>query len=91
VAMAALKKSSIPAYDTRFVMQTSPFFLTENNQDDDIFRDLSKYPATMVFYMALWNLENLMNRLTEQYPENFPWPSYTIWVMMKNNTLFREH
>ncbi|HKK00151.1 MAG TPA: SAM-dependent methyltransferase [Desulfotignum sp.] len=72
VAMAALKKSSIPAYDTRFVMQTSPFFLTENDQDDDIFRDLSKYPATMVFYMALWNLENLIKRLTEQYPENLP-------------------
>lgn len=25
-AMAALKKSSIPAYDTRFVLQSSPFF-----------------------------------------------------------------
>ncbi len=72
VAMAALKKSSIPAYDTRFVLQTSPFFLTENGQDDEVFGDLSKYPATMVFYMALWNLENLINRLKNHYPVDLP-------------------
>lgn len=71
-AMAALKKSSIPAYDTRFVLQTSPLFLTENDQDNDIFGDLSRCPATMVFYMALWNLENLIKRLTDHYPENLP-------------------
>jgi precorrin-4 methylase len=72
VAMAALKKSSIPAYDTRFVLQTSPFFLTKNDQHDDIFRDLSKYPATMVFYMALWNMEHLIHRLTQHYPAHLP-------------------
>lgn len=72
VAMAALKRSSIPAYDTRFVMQTSPFFLAENGGNDTIFDDLSKYPATMVFYMGLWKLEHLVSRLREKYPSDLP-------------------
>ncbi len=71
-AMAALKKSSIPAHETRFVLQTSPFFLTEDDRDDEVFKDLSGYPATMVFYMALWNMDPLMTRLRAHFPEDLP-------------------
>jgi precorrin-4 methylase len=44
----------------------------ENDQDEVVFEDLSKYPATMVFYMALWNLENFINRLRNHYPKDLP-------------------
>jgi precorrin-4 methylase len=72
VAMAALKKSSIPSFDTRFVMQTSPLFLYGNRSDADILKALEPYPGTMVFYMALWNLEGLVARLRENCPADLP-------------------
>jgi precorrin-4 methylase len=69
-AMAALKKSSIPAYDTRFVMQTSPYFLTGAGKE--IFHNLSKYPATMVFYMGVKELSRLVPLLRKSYPSDLP-------------------
>jgi precorrin-4 methylase len=69
-AMAALKKSSLPAYDTRFVMQTSPYFLTGGGEE--VFKDLSKHPATMVFYMGIKKLNQLVSLLKKSYPGDLP-------------------
>jgi precorrin-4 methylase len=69
-AMAALKKSSIPAYDTRFVMQTSPYFLTGGGEE--VFKDLSKHPTTMVFYMGIKKLNQLVPLLQKSYPGDLP-------------------
>ncbi len=71
-AMAALKKSSIPAYDTRFVMLTAPVFLFGKPQDEAILRDLSKYPVTIGFYMALKHADTLMATLSKYYPGDLP-------------------
>ncbi len=72
-AMAALGKSVIPAYDTRFVMQTAPMFLIDQDMKDRrILKDLSKYPITMIQYMALGNPEKLFATLGENYPPDMP-------------------
>ncbi|MBN1931872.1 MAG: hypothetical protein JW786_09725 [Desulfobacterales bacterium] len=71
-AMAALKKSSIPAYDTRFVMLTAPMFLFGRPENEDILKDLSKYPITMVFYMALNQKESLIAKLKKYYESDLP-------------------
>ena len=70
--MAALKKSSIPAYDTRFVMLTAPVFLFGKPEDEAILKDLSKYPITMAFYMALKRADRLMAKLKKYYPADLP-------------------
>jgi len=73
-AMAALGKSTIPAHDTQFVLQTAPFsllgwdFLKENQ----ILKDLAKYPSTMVFYMALWKPEKLFAELNKVFAPDMP-------------------
>lgn len=71
-AMAALKKSSIPAYDTRFVLQTSPFFFWGKQRQDDLARELAKYPTTMVFFMGLEEMQHLVPRLQKYYPADLP-------------------
>ena len=71
-SMAALKKSSIPAYDTRFVMLTAPMFLFGRPEDEAILKDLSKYPVTMAFYMALNYAESLVDKLKTYYPSDLP-------------------
>jgi precorrin-4 methylase len=71
-SMAALKKSSIPAYDTRFVMLTAPMFLFGRPEDEAILKDLSKYPITMAFYMALNRADTLIERLKKYYPNDLP-------------------
>ena len=71
-AMAALGKSTIPAHDTRFVMQTAPFFLMDWGKDREILTDLAKYPITMVLYMALYEPENVLAALGEVYPPDMP-------------------
>ena len=72
-AMAALGKSTIPAHDVRFVMQTAPFFLTGwGKTDRQILKDLSKYPATMVLYMALYEPEKVFAALREMLPPDMP-------------------
>ena len=73
VAMAALGKSTIPAYDARFVMQTAPFFLTGLGKTDrQILKDLAKYPTTMVLYMALYEPEKVFAALGEMLPPDMP-------------------
>lgn len=71
-AMAALKKSSMPAYDTRFVMLTAPRFLLGKPENEEILKDLSKYPVTMVFYMALKHADSLIAKLKKYYPADLP-------------------
>ncbi len=72
-AMAALGKSTIPAHDTRFVMQTAPFFLMDwDMKDIRILKDLAKYPTTMVLYMALSNPEKLFADLGQALPGDMP-------------------
>jgi len=72
-AMAALKKSSIPAYDTEFVMQTSPYFLTGNQEKGKkVVKNLAKHPTTMVFYMGIKELNNLIPVLQKYHPGDLP-------------------
>ncbi len=62
-ALAALGKSIIPAYKTRFVMQTAPMFLMDHKLEDrQILKDLSKYSVNMIQYMALGNPEKTFFR-----------------------------
>jgi len=48
-AMAALKKSSIPAFDARFVLQTAPAFLFDflppgtTQKESRVLKDISQY------------------------------------------------
>jgi len=72
-AMAALKKSVIPAYDTRMVIQTAPFFLMGPMlEDTQILKDLAKYPTTMIFYMALEQSKVLFEHLKQVFPADMP-------------------
>jgi precorrin-4 methylase len=71
-SMAALKTSSIPAYDTRFLMLTAPTFLFGKPEDEAILKDLSKYPITIGLYMALKKADNLMATLRKYYPDDMP-------------------
>ena len=71
-SMAALKKSSIPAYDTRFVMLTAPMFLFGRSEDEAILKDLSRYPVTMAFYMALGYVDTMFDKLKKYYPNDLP-------------------
>lgn len=68
-SMAALKKSSIPAYNTLMVVQTAPTFLFKKKE---VLKDLSKYESTLVFYMALEYLEELVTLLKKYYPPTLP-------------------
>lgn len=58
-AMAALGKSVIPAHRARFMLQSAPFVITDDNPGEAaaVFQDLAKYQLTMIFYMALKNPE----------------------------------
>jgi precorrin-4 methylase len=72
-AMAALGKSTIPSHDTRFVMQTAPFFLMDQDMEDrQILKDLRKYPTTMILYMALGEPSKLFAALGEVLPPDMP-------------------
>ena len=72
-AMAALKRSTIPAHDSHFVIQTSPFSLMRwGGKEQGILKDLGKYPSTMIFYMALWKQEALFKILNGGLPPETP-------------------
>lgn len=68
-ALAALGKSIIPSYDTRFVMQTAPLYLMDWDQ---ILKDVSQYPVSMVAYMTLKNPKKLFTSLEKVYPADMP-------------------
>ena len=72
-AMAALKRSVIPAYDTHMVIQTAPFFLMGPRiKDAQVLKDLAKYSTTMIFYMALGQSELLFEHLKQVFPPDMP-------------------
>ncbi len=77
-AMAALKKSSIPAYDGRFVLQTAPSFLFDTSpaapkqKESLILKHIAQYPGTLAFYMALPGIESLVAKLKAHYPPDLP-------------------
>lgn len=71
-AMAALGKSTIPAHDTRFVMQTAPFFLTNWGEDSRILTELSLHQSTLILYMALGDSETLFADLGKVLPGDMP-------------------
>ncbi|MFO7839596.1 MAG: SAM-dependent methyltransferase [Desulfosalsimonadaceae bacterium] len=77
-AMAALKKSSIPAYDARFVMQTAPEFLfgpspaSKKQTESAVLTGISQYPGTLAFYMALPEIRSLVQQLKAHYPDTLP-------------------
>jgi precorrin-4 methylase len=72
-AMAALGKSTIPAHDTRFVIQTAPFSLMGwKMQDHRLLKDLAKYGSTMVFYMAMWKPQEVFRALQGALPPDMP-------------------
>jgi len=71
-AMAALGRSTIPSHDTRFVMQTAPFFLTDWWEDKEILKKVVEYPTTMVLYMAMYEPQKLFAALEEVLPPDMP-------------------
>ena len=72
-AMALVGKSTIPAHSTRFVMQTAPFFLLDNDMKDlQILKSLSRYQTTMIFYMALNQPKRLFLTLGKVLPADMP-------------------
>lgn len=72
-AGAALKTTFTPD-DVRFVMLTSPRSLFGENweKEDGILKDLSKYNATMIWYMSLRSIDQVVLRMKEHYPPHFP-------------------
>jgi precorrin-4 methylase len=71
-AMAALGKSTIPAHDTRFVLQTAPFFLTDWWDDRALLKKVVEYPTTMVLYMAMYEPQKLFTALEGAFPPDMP-------------------
>jgi uroporphyrin-III C-methyltransferase len=70
-AMAALKKASTGG-GARFVAQTAPFAFFGQNDRDDLARDLSRQPGTLVFYMGLTQIANLVDALKKFNPGDLP-------------------
>lgn len=72
-AMAALGKSTIPAHDSRLVIQTAPFSLMGwKMQDPQLLKDLAKYESTIILYMALWKPQEVFAALQEALPSDMP-------------------
>jgi len=72
-AMAALGKSVLPANDARFILQSSPFYLMDHRTGGTgMIEDLSKYPATMILYIALQMPDRLFKLLGAVYPPDMP-------------------
>jgi precorrin-4 methylase len=72
-AMAALKRSTIPAHDNYFIIQSAPATLMRREgRQREILKDLSKYPSTMVFYSALSLHEELFKDLNATLAPDTP-------------------
>lgn len=70
-ALAALKKASTGG-GARFVAQTAPFSFFGKPDRDDLARDLSRQPGTLVFYMGLSEIANLVESLKKFNPGDLP-------------------
>lgn len=83
-AMAALKRSVIPAHGVRFLVQSAPFFLLDQKARPDmgfdpnsekgrqVLEDLAKYEHTLVLYMALRDPVKLFQTLGRYLPADMP-------------------
>ena len=69
VALAAIGKSIMPAYDTRFVMQTAPTYIKDWDQ---ILDSIKHSPVSMVLYMALEYSARLFISLKKIYADDMP-------------------
>jgi len=70
-AFAALKRCSTGA-NARYVAQTDLRRFVGDEEPDDLARDLSRYPGTLVFYMALEGLYRLVAVLGRFNPVDMP-------------------
>jgi precorrin-4 methylase len=70
-SMAALKKASTGG-GARFVVQTAPFSFYGKQERDDLAKALSRFPGTLVFYMALSQIDGLVNTLKKYNPGDLP-------------------
>jgi siroheme synthase len=70
-SLSALKRSSTGA-GARYVVQTAPFNFFGKSDHDDLARDLSRYPGTLVFYMGLAKLGNLVDTLKKYNQTDLP-------------------
>lgn len=70
-AMAALKKASTGG-GARFVAQTAPFSFFGKSDRDDLARDLSRQPGTLVFYMGLTEIGKIVDALKKFNPGDLP-------------------
>jgi precorrin-4 methylase len=70
-SMAALKRSSSGG-GARYVVQTAPFTFFGKNDHDDLARDFSRYPGTLVFYMGLAQLGKIVDTLKKYNPPDLP-------------------
>ena len=70
-AFAALKRCSTGAY-ARYVAQTDLQRFFGSGGSDGLAQDLSRYPGTLVFYMALEGLERLIDALGQLSPGDLP-------------------
>ncbi|HAY21578.1 MAG TPA: tetrapyrrole methylase [Desulfobacterales bacterium] len=70
-SFAALKRASTGA-GARFVAQTTPYAFFGKQDRDDLARDLSRYPGTLVFYMGISELSNLVETLKKYNPPDLP-------------------
>ncbi|OQX27529.1 MAG: hypothetical protein BWK80_04845 [Desulfobacteraceae bacterium IS3] len=73
-AAAAALKRSMTCEDARFVMLTSPQSLFGDGTEpkDEILKDISKYKTTMVLYMSLKNMKELVEKFKPYYPADLP-------------------
>jgi len=70
-SMAALKKAATGG-GARFVLQTAPFSFYGKNNRDDLAQALSRFPGTLVFYMALTEIKELVPTLKKHNPGDLP-------------------
>ena len=73
-AAAAALKRSLTCKNSRFVMLTSPqsLFGEKGEMDDGIIKDLAKYKTTMVMYMSLKRIGDLVEKLKPHFPSDLP-------------------
>ncbi|WP_319523957.1 hypothetical protein [uncultured Desulfosarcina sp.] len=63
----------MPAHDNYFVIQTTPATLMrEEGKQQEIFKNLSKYPSAMIFYSPLSLHKELFKDLNAALPPDMP-------------------
>lgn len=73
-AASAALEQSMTSEGAKFVLLTSPRSLFGENEKKDysVFKDLSKHDSTLVFYMALEEIDTLTQKMKEHYPDSLP-------------------